>query len=204
MLLGCFMFQEHIDLCVASTNELNRDKHRLGQHQAYCFYYARRNKPCYRWNCLRKECRIARRWSEEKRLKMGVEKILAQGDSVWFLTVEAANPQEKIIEPGEISNYQKSVSALMSLIKRLSKKARVNTLLCARVSGVKSANAASPHQLHSHIIVSWVPDPEPDPSKKHAHHCRSETLEENAAKLGLKVWLEKAYSPYQVATYLSQ
>ncbi|MBK8028810.1 MAG: hypothetical protein IPK17_04720 [Chloroflexi bacterium] len=132
---------------------------------------------------------------------MGLTELLNEGHELYFVTLHLKNVSQPTETMQEISATHELLNKALKEMRKFARTEK-RELYFMRISGTKSDDATTPHQLHTHAIFSLIPDGEPMPSKSHPHRYQSETFQKIAEKYGLRVWISKVYSPKYLAQYM--
>ncbi len=163
-----------------------------------CYFHSRSYNLCFRWNCNRFDCRQAIFHVTKSRFVKGANQWMTKKRilfvSCYHINAEAAQ------QWGALQNLKDKFRKLLRAIKRLASSAR-ETFEYAWTYGRNGSRASTRRGIHTHGLMTWLPDMVSEPTSAHPSRQRSAALERLATRLGLRVWIEEAESSEAVAVY---
>jgi hypothetical protein len=179
-----------------TTIELN-PSHKIlnGYYRARYTYCPRPFNYCYNLKCKRSECRERGRWIANIRMKLGIAVMQQRSDTMWFLTISERDLSRLTHTIQQIENLKKRINQVSKKLGDWAKY-RKHDLMWVRAYGLKQGKT---HQLHVHMLVSWLPDP----NHIQGYRYTSRKLQQLADKLDLDIHIKQVYDPIGVARYMS-
>jgi hypothetical protein len=132
---------------------------------------------------------------------MGIEQF--PQNPWWFISTYFADARYDTSTDEGKTELRTRIQALKKKLIVAANRAGVE-LFHASGYGIKGDDAASAHQLHVHMIVSWLPEPTSAPTQGHPYRHICDLLQGEAEKQGLMIWIEKAECPEAVVQYIAK